>query len=90
MAAGDIKEVGTTVGDVRDKVDLNVRAMAARLGPLGFPLVALWQGIQGKFKTGREETIAEVVTNEFRLKRSDRRIDGDGRHNCRAGDCCGL
>ena len=46
---------------MRDKVDLNVRAVAARLGPLGFPLVALWQGIQGEFKTGREKTVAEVV-----------------------------
>ena len=60
-AAGDIEEVGTTVGDVRDKVDLNVRAVAARLGPFGFPVVALWSVIQGNFKTGQEATVAEVV-----------------------------
>ena len=47
---------------MRDKVDLNVRAMAARLGPFGFPLVALWQReYRDNFATGRETTVAEVV-----------------------------
>ena len=47
---------------MRDKVDLNVRAMAARLGPFGFPLVALWQReYRASLRRGEKTTVAEVV-----------------------------